>query len=226
MSTKQTRPANVRGARSASQSRRNKAAFDAKSAAKAQKQQARQTKSSAKAAAGTRNSRIGKNTANESALAERLRGMSLNLQTVTFLALVVLAIIALAPQAQTWYQQRQQIADLQTQVQQAKQDLANMKVERKRWSDPVYIRSQARDRLYYVLPGEVSYLVMDANGLSSSDVSGTVGAKLNAERSSTHISSSITRAKKNWVNSLMQSVVRAGIEEPAATSATTSVGTN
>lgn len=222
MSTKQTRPANVRGARSASQTRRNKAAFDAKSAAKAQKQQARAQKASASARA----SRIGKNTANESALAERLRGMSLNLQTVTFLALVVLGIVALAPQAQTWYQQRQQISDLQTQVQQAKQDLASMKVERKRWSDPVYIRSQARDRLYYVLPGEVSYLVMDSNGISTSDVSGTVGAKLNAERSSVHISSSITRAKKNWVNSLMQSVVRAGIEEPVRSGATTSVGTN
>jgi len=221
MSTKQTRPANVRGARSASQTRRNKAAFEAKSAAKAQKQQAR----AQKAAASARASRIGKNTANDSALAERLRGMSLNLQTVTFLALVVLGIVALAPQAQTWYQQRQQIADLQTQVQQAKQDLASMKVERKRWSDPVYIRSQARDRLYYVLPGEVSYLVMDSNGISTSDVSGTVGAKLNAERSSVHISSSITRAKKNWVNSLMQSVVRAGIEEPVSSGATTSVGT-
>lgn len=215
MSTKQTRPANVRGARSASQARRTKAAFDAKSAAKAQKQQAK---------LGRQQGRSSNRVANESALAERLRGMSLNLQTVTILALVVLAIVALAPQAQTWYQQRQQIADYQTQVQQAKQDLAAMKVERKRWSDPVYIRAQARDRLYYVLPGEVSYLVMDSNGISSSDVSGTVGAQLNASRSSSNISKSITRAKKNWVNSLMQSVVRAGIEEPASQSATTSVG--
>jgi cell division protein FtsB len=153
-----------------------------------------------------------------------MKGMRMNLQTVAILGLVVLGMVALAPQAQVWYQQRQQISDLQAQVSQAKHDLAAMKVERKRWNDPVYIRSQARDRLYYVLPGEVSYLVMDSNGISDSDVSGTVGAQLIQERASTNISSSITRAKKNWVNSLMQSVVRAGIEEPISTDAKTSVG--
>jgi len=154
-----------------------------------------------------------------SALATRLRGLQNNLQVVAILGMVVLAIIALSPQVQILNQQRQQIADLQTQVAQAKANLAHMRVERKRWSDPVYIRSQARDRLYYVLPGEVSYLVMDAKGLNTSDVSGTVGAALAQQRASTKISSSITRAKKNWVNSLMQSVVRAGIEEPTTTKA-------
>ena len=47
----------------------------------------------------------------------------------------------------------------------------DMQAERDRWQDPVYIRSQARDRLYYVLPGEVSYLVMDSEGLDFSDTS-------------------------------------------------------
>jgi len=178
------------------------------------------------ARSSTRGARTFKAAATESALSERLQGMRVNLQTVTILGLIVLGIISLAPQAQTWYQQRQQIADLRAQVQQAKQDVAHMRTERKRWSDPVYIRSQARDRLYYVLPGEVSYLVMDANGISSSDVSGTVGAQLNQERSSVNISRNIIRAKKNWVNSLMQSVVRAGIEEPAATNPNTPVGGN
>jgi cell division protein FtsB len=151
-----------------------------------------------------------------SALNSRFAGIRANMRVITILGLIVLGFIALGPQAQTWFQQRQRIADYQQQVQQAREDLAKMKVERKRWSDPIYIRSQARDRLYYVLPGEISYLVMDSSGLSSSDVSGTVGAKLASERATTKISSSITAAKKNWVNSLMQSVVRAGVEEPTA----------
>lgn len=219
MTNKQTRPPVVQGARSATAARRAKAAADARASQRAAKTSARSASRATKAAGRTRRS-----AANDSAIASRLQGMRLNLQTVTFLGLVVFGIVALAPQAQTWYHQRQLISDYQAQVEQAKKDLAAMRVERKRWNDPVYIRSQARDRLYYVLPGEVSYLVMDANGISTSDVSGTVGAKLNQERASVNISSSITRAKRNWVNALMQSVVRAGIEEPTSTDPNTSVG--
>ena len=215
MSSKQTRPPVPQGARSATQARRAKAAADTRASQRAAKASAR----ASKAAGRTRRS-----AATDSAIAQRLKGVRMNLELVALLGLIVLGIVALAPQAQTWYQQRQLISDYQAQVDQAKKDLAAMKVERKRWNDPVYIRSQARDRLYYVLPGEVSYLVMDANGISTSDVSGTVGAKLNQERASVNISSSITRAKKNWVNALMQSVVRAGIEEPVSTDPKTSVG--
>jgi cell division protein FtsB len=142
--------------------------------------------------------------------------MSYSAEIVTILVVLVFGVFALAPQVNIWFNQRQQIADLQTQVAQAKQDLANMKVERKRWEDPVYIRSQARDRLYYVMPGEVSYLVMDANGINTSDVSGTMGQKLAASRNTTNFSTSISHAKKNWVNSLMQTFVRAGLDEPVA----------
>ena len=155
-----------------------------------------------------------------------MRSRNLSMEIVTVLAIIITGIIVLAPQVQIWFNQRQQIADLTVKVAQAKADLAHMKVERKRWEDPVYIRSQARDRLYYVLPGEVSYLVMDVNGINTSDVSGTVGAKLAAQRNSIQISASIMRTKKNWVDSVMQSVVRAGLDEPVSTKATDKVGSN
>jgi len=166
-----------------------------------------------------------RNTAARAFAAEEwMRSRNISLEIVTVLTIVVIGIFTLAPQVQIWFQQRQQIADLTIQVAKAKAELANMKVERKRWEDPVYIRSQARDRLYYVLPGEVSYLVMDANGINTSDVSGTMGAKLAAQRNTTEISTSIMRTKKNWVNSVMQSVIRAGLEEPVVPTATDKVG--
>jgi hypothetical protein len=90
-----------------------------------------------------------------------------------------------------------------------------MAVERKRWDDPVYVRSQARQRLYYVLPGEVSYLVMDAGSVNTSDKSGTVGAMLADKRNTSVISSSIRSTSENWVDDIIGSVIRAGIEEPA-----------
>ncbi|BDS49371.1 MULTISPECIES: septum formation initiator family protein [Rhodoluna] len=143
-----------------------------------------------------------------------LRGFRLNTYTLTLLTVIVFGVVTLAPRVQTWVTQRQQIAEAQAAVDKAKQDVLDMQEERKRWEDPVYIRAQARDRLYYVMPGEVSYLVMDADGVDMSDTSGTVGAML-AERANTdEISTDIRQTSNNWVDAVLESVIRAGIEEP------------
>jgi hypothetical protein len=130
--------------------------------------------------------------------------------------MIVAGVVTIAPNVQTYFSYRQQIADMAAQVESAKEAVAEMAVERKRWDDPVYVRSQARQRLYYVLPGEVSYLVMDAGSVNTSDKSGTVGAMLADKRNTSVISSSIRSTSENWVDDIIGSVIRAGIEEPAA----------
>jgi cell division protein FtsB len=147
-------------------------------------------------------------------MSDRLRGLQLNIQTLAVLAVIVLGVVTLAPTVQTLFIQRQQILDLQAQVDQAKKDVANMTEERKRWEDPVYVRAQARDRLYYVMPGEVSYLVMDANGVDMSDTTGTVGQMLADRANTTEITQSLRKTKHNWVDAVLYSVVRAGLDEP------------
>jgi cell division protein FtsB len=132
------------------------------------------------------------------------------------LVMIVVGVVTVAPNVQTFFSYRQQIADMQAQVDAEKKQLADMIVERKRWDDPVYVRSQARQRLYYVLPGEVSYLVMDAGSVNTSDKSGTVGAMLADRRNTSVISSSIRTTSENWVDDIVGSVIRAGIEEPVA----------
>ena len=143
-----------------------------------------------------------------------LRVSRLNLSSLTLLAMIVLGVITLAPRVQTWFMQRQAIFQAQQSLEEAKKEVAQMQVERKRWEDPAYIRAQARDRLYYVMPGEVSYLVMDADGVNTSDTSGTVGAKMAADKNNAQISSSIYQTKNNWVDTVLESVIRAGVEEP------------
>jgi cell division protein FtsB len=150
-------------------------------------------------------------------MSDRLRGLQVNFQMLTVLAVIVLAVVTLAPTVQTLFVQRQQIADLQHQVEQAKKAVAQMTEERKRWEDPVYVRAQARDRLYYVMPGEVSYLVMDAQGVDMSDTTGTVGEMLAERANTTEITTNLRKTKQNWVDSVMYSVVRAGLDEPTAT---------
>jgi cell division protein FtsB len=138
----------------------------------------------------------------------------LNSYTLALLAVILVGVFTLAPSVQIWYEQRRDIADYKALVEQSKQDLEGMQQERLRWDDEVYIRAQARDRLYFVMPGEVSFLVMDADGIDISDTSGTVGAMLEQQRESSGFSLEVLASERNWVEALLESTLRAGLEQP------------
>lgn len=65
-----------------------------------------------------------------------------------------------APPLQNYFVQRAQISSLQGEVKQARADLEAAQAELSRWRDPQYIKSQARDRLHFVMPGERQYIVL------------------------------------------------------------------
>jgi cell division protein FtsB len=143
-----------------------------------------------------------------------LRAVKLNSATVSIILVIVAGTFLISSDVQAFLNQRRQIAEMEQSIEQAKQAVDDMQAERDRWQDPVYIRSQARDRLYYVLPGEVSYLVMDTEGLDLTDTSGTVGAKLAAQRNADEISLEVTAANENWVDALIVSGLRAALDQP------------
>jgi cell division protein FtsB len=143
-----------------------------------------------------------------------LRAVKLNSVTVSIILVIVAGTFLISSDVQAFLNQRRQIAEIEVSIQQAEQDVEDMQAERDRWQDPVYIRSQARDRLYYVLPGEVSYLVMDTEGLDFSDTSGTVGALLAAKRNADEISLEVAAANENWVDALIESGLKAALDQP------------
>jgi cell division protein FtsB len=143
-----------------------------------------------------------------------LRAVKLNSVTVSIILVIVAGTFLISSDVQAFLNQRRQIAEMEVSIQQAEQDVEDMQAERDRWQDPVYIRSQARDRLYYVLPGEVSYLVMDTEGLDFSDTSGTVGALLAAKRNADEISLEVAAANENWVDALIESGLKAALDQP------------
>ena len=142
------------------------------------------------------------------------KSLKLNSSWVSVIAVVVIGSFLISPDVEAFLNQRRQIAEMEESIRLAQEQVEQMQAERDRWQDPVYIRSQARDRLYYVLPGEVSYLVMDASGMDFSDTSGTVGAILADRRSADEISTDIAAANDNWVDSLLESFLRAAIDQP------------
>jgi cell division protein FtsB len=143
-----------------------------------------------------------------------VRMLRLNSVSVSLIAVIVLGSFLVAQDVQTFLNQRREIVEMEQSIELARQSVEDMEAERDRWQDPVYIRSQARDRLYYVLPGEVSYLVMNAEGMDFSDTSGTLGEYLADRRSADVISQEVIAAKDNWVDSLMESFLRAALDTP------------
>jgi cell division protein FtsB len=143
-----------------------------------------------------------------------LRAVKLNSVSVSIILVIVAGTFLISSDVQAFLNQRRQIAEMEVSIQQAEKDVEDMQAERDRWQDPVYIRSQARDRLYYVLPGEVSYLVMDTESLDLSDTSKTVGALLSAKRNADEISLEVAAANENWVDALIESGLRAALDQP------------
>jgi cell division protein FtsB len=148
--------------------------------------------------------------------AELFHNLRQNTYLVSIFAVIVLGVFVLAPQLQLQFQLRQKISDAQAQVIAMRDANNHLRNDKNRWEDPVYVRSQARDRLFYVLPGEISYLVVGADTVNASDSTGTLGEKLARQRKTNQISQSIAQTKNNWVSNLVESVVVAGLDTPSA----------
>lgn len=122
--------------------------------------------------------------------------------TLVVMAIMILAVFVLAPGIKNFVEQRAAIADLQRTVDAAKTQSQNLDEERTRWSDPAFIRAQARERLYFVMPGEVSYLVLDDIAV--------------AQQAEQPASDTVQETPTDWAGSLLSSIAVSGLGEPTA----------
>ena len=101
--------------------------------------------------------------------AER-RGISTRL-LVLFIVLFSVAV-TLAPPTQHYFAQRAQISALESSVESNRKKLEEARAELEKWRDPEYIRSQARTRLHFVLPGERQYIILGVGNETSAESEG------------------------------------------------------
>lgn len=82
---------------------------------------------------------------------------------------VVLFLLSwmLAPPTQRYFAQRAQINAVKAEVSANNQALTEAARQLQLWKDPEYIKTQARERLHFVLPGERQYIVTDSTDTSS-----------------------------------------------------------
>lgn len=80
--------------------------------------------------------------------------------------MLVLAVLAMsyASSLRAYLEQKEHLDSLRDSIADAEQNIAALQREKRRWKDPAFIEAQATQRLSWVMPGEVSFQVIDESG--------------------------------------------------------------
>jgi cell division protein FtsB len=111
-------------------------------------------------------------------------------------AIFFILALTIAPPVKHYFTQRAQISALKAQLSADNTALEKAREELTLWQDPEYIKSQARERLHFVLPGERQYIVTD--GQNNPQQNGT-----------TKIASSLADGQP-WYSRLIASISETG----------------
>jgi cell division protein FtsB len=90
-----------------------------------------------------------------------LRRPGLTGRAVVLAAVLALLVFTLAVPTRELVRQRAEINELRAANEAAQGRVAELVVRQERLQDPAYVTSLIRERLHYVLPGEIGYVVLD-----------------------------------------------------------------
>ena len=119
-----------------------------------------------------------------------------NNRALAFIVILFVLTLAIAPPVKHYFTQRAQINSLESQLAADNVALQKAREELLRWQDPEYIKSQARERLHFVLPGERQYIVVE-------------GSTAPSQENATEIASALTDGQP-WYARLIASISEAG----------------
>ena len=111
-------------------------------------------------------------------------------------AIFFILALTIAPPVKHYFTQRAQISALKAQLSADNSALQKAREELTLWQDPEYVKSQARERLHFVLPGERQYIV-------------TEGENEATQNSTTKIASSLADGQP-WYSRLIASISETG----------------
>lgn len=95
--------------------------------------------------------------------APRLRQRPTGRLAILVVVLAVL-VVSYASSLKAYLQQRHDMDALQQEIAQRQKSIDDLQEQKDRWKDPAYVEQQARERFGYVMPGDISYVALDANG--------------------------------------------------------------
>ncbi len=134
-----------------------------------------------------------------------LRGIRFSGFSLMMMGILVFAVVVLAPSLRTYAEQRQEINRLSASVAEQRDTVEDLQAQRDRWNDRTFVTTQARDRLSYVLPGDINFLVINDLPIPVAGAADTAP-----------VSTKIQDTDIDWLDSMFASVMTAGLAPESA----------
>ena len=115
---------------------------------------------------------------------------------LALISLVFIFTLTIAPPVKNYFTQRAQINALKSQLSADNSALQKAREQLLLWQDPEFIKTQARERLHFVLPGERQYIVIE-------------GENTEAQNGTTKIASALVDGQP-WYARLIASISETG----------------
>ena len=125
-------------------------------------------------------------------------GLAVPTRAIILVLVLLLAFVVTFPSLRGYLSQQAQYDAIVKELDQARATSAALEAELAQWQDDDYVRSQARERLSYVMPGETTYVVIGAEQFE--DEAGHARARADGARA------------RPWYETLQESVQEAGGE--------------
>jgi cell division protein FtsB len=85
-----------------------------------------------------------------------------NARFFVFAGVLVVALGLVGIPLQQLVTQNFQISQLESQLSNYTKVISELRLEREQWEDPAFVKAQVRERMAYVMPDEVGYIVLDS----------------------------------------------------------------
>jgi cell division protein FtsB len=144
----------------------------------------------------------------EAAAPLRRRGYGLTARAIALAVVLLILTISYATSLRIYFSQAHEISATKAEIAERQQRIRDLQGELARWDDEAYVRTQARERLGWVVPGETGYTVVGADGKPLGG-----GAQISAEAAPQE------PTQNSWWSRLWGSVEAADRPAPAKTSA-------
>jgi cell division protein FtsB len=139
----------------------------------------------------------------DASTAPRRRSYILTARAIALSVVLLILTISYATSLRIYFSQAHEISTTKAEIAKRQQRILQLQGELARWDDEGYVRSQARERLGWVVPGETGFTVVDAEGRPLGG-----GAEIKAE------STSDEPAQDTWWSKLWGSVEAADRPAP------------
>lgn len=110
----------------------------------------------------------------ESKQTARVRAVPITRRAVALFVVLIVLGVSYASSLRVYMNQQRDFAETRAQIAERSAAIDSLTDQLDRWKDPAYVRTQARERLAWVIPGETGYVVLGEDG-QPIDGSATIG---------------------------------------------------